>query len=218
MTSFLDKTGLTYFFGKLKAVFVTTDTDQAISGQKSFNNIVKIQNGQGTGSLWVGGDVNANTLRNNQRHLARIVVPSYANVNLGATLIGFDTSGDADANVPNKTYDVVSFGGMKKITNATSPMAIVFCVTNERAATAAAKKVYPLELDATTARFNVQPNYNGSNLLTASTGVTSVNGSHGDVTIPSLPSVTAADNGKVLTVVSGAWAAASLPTYNGGVS
>lgn len=33
-----------------------------------------------------------------------------------------------------------------------------------------------------------------------------------------LPSVTASDNGKVLTVVNGAWAAASLPTYNGGVS
>jgi hypothetical protein len=34
----------------------------------------------------------------------------------------------------------------------------------------------------------------------------------------SLPSVTSTDNGKVLTVVNGAWAAASLPIYNGGVS
>lgn len=34
----------------------------------------------------------------------------------------------------------------------------------------------------------------------------------------SLPSVTASDNGKVLTVVNGAWAAAELPTYQGGVS
>lgn len=33
-----------------------------------------------------------------------------------------------------------------------------------------------------------------------------------------LPSVTAADNGKILCVVSGAWAAASLPVYSGGVS
>ncbi len=33
-----------------------------------------------------------------------------------------------------------------------------------------------------------------------------------------LPSVTAADNGKILRVVSGAWAAASLPVYSGGVS
>jgi hypothetical protein len=33
-----------------------------------------------------------------------------------------------------------------------------------------------------------------------------------------LPSVTAADNGKILRVVGGSWAAASLPVYNGGVS
>ena len=33
-----------------------------------------------------------------------------------------------------------------------------------------------------------------------------------------LPAVTAADNGKVLMVSSGAWAAASLPLYNGGVT
>ena len=33
-----------------------------------------------------------------------------------------------------------------------------------------------------------------------------------------LPSVTAADNGKILRVVGGAWAAASLPVYNGGIS
>ena len=34
----------------------------------------------------------------------------------------------------------------------------------------------------------------------------------------SLPTVTASDNGKVLMVVNGSWATASLPTYNGGVS
>ena len=33
-----------------------------------------------------------------------------------------------------------------------------------------------------------------------------------------MPSVTSADEGKVLMVVNGAWAAASLPVYNGGVS
>ena len=34
----------------------------------------------------------------------------------------------------------------------------------------------------------------------------------------SLPTVTASDNGKVLMVVNGAWAVASLPTYNGSVT
>ena len=38
------------------------------------------------------------------------------------------------------------------------------------------------------------------------------------VTIPSIPSVTSSDNGKVLTVVNGAWAAANLPVYNGSVT
>ena len=45
--------------------------------------------------------------------------------------------------------------------------------------------------------------------------VTSVNGSTGAVTIAALPTVTASDNGKVLRVVSGAWAASSLPSANG---
>lgn len=35
--------------------------------------------------------------------------------------------------------------------------------------------------------------------------------------IDELPAVAAADNGKVLRVVNGAWAAAALPVYNGGV-
>ena len=38
------------------------------------------------------------------------------------------------------------------------------------------------------------------------------------VTIPSIPSVTSSDNGKVLTVVDGAWAAANLPIYDGSVT
>ena len=129
-------------------------------------DVLKIQNGSGTGSLWIGGDVNASTVTNNQRHLARIVVPSYSDVTTSATLLGFDSNGDDSMQVTNRTYDAVSFGGMKKITNSTSPMAIGFCVATERGATAANKKVYPLEMDATQARFNVRPNYNGTNLAT----------------------------------------------------
>lgn len=48
--------------------------------------------------------------------------------------------------------------------------------------------------------------------------VTSVNGSTGDVTISVLPTPTASDNGKFITVVDGAYALANLPVYNGGVS
>lgn len=117
--------------------------------------VVKIQNGQGTGSLWVGADVNNTTLTNNQRHLARIVVPSFTNTERGATLLGWDSSGDVNVPITNNSADVVGFGGSKKITNATSPMGISFCVAKTREATAAADKVYPLAMDANAANFDV---------------------------------------------------------------
>lgn len=45
-----------------------------------------------------------------------------------------------------------------------------------------------------------------------------IDGTSSDLYAPSsLPSVSASDNGKVLTVVNGAWAAASLPVYDGTV-
>lgn len=52
----------------------------------------------------------------------------------------------------------------------------------------------------------------GTNIKTVNN--TSLLGS-GNIAIPALPSVTASDNGKVLQVVSGAWAAASLPSASG---
>lgn len=45
--------------------------------------------------------------------------------------------------------------------------------------------------------------------------VSSVNGQTGAVTISTLPTVTASDNGKVLMVVNGAWAAGSIPNATG---
>jgi hypothetical protein len=46
--------------------------------------------------------------------------------------------------------------------------------------------------------------------------VTSVNGKTGAVKVREVPSVTAADNGKFLRVVSGAWAAVEIANANGG--
>ena len=61
--------------------------------------------------------------------------------------------------------------------------------------------------------------FNGSTgAVTYTAPVTSVNGNTGAVTVAGLPTVTSSDNGKVLMVQSGAWAVASLPVYNGGVS
>lgn len=127
---------------------------------------LKIQNGAGTGSLIVGADVNAGTLTNGTRKLARIAVPTQTNKNLMAILLGFDSNGDDALHIKNKFYDAISFGGQTKITNATSPMSLGFCVTKTRNSTSASDKVYVLEMDANEARFNVQPNYNGVNLAT----------------------------------------------------
>lgn len=46
--------------------------------------------------------------------------------------------------------------------------------------------------------------------------VASVNGKTGAVKVREVPSVTAADNGKFLRVVSGAWAAVEIANANGG--
>lgn len=58
--------------------------------------------------------------------------------------------------------------------------------------------------------------------LVSGTNIKTVNGNSllgsGNLAISGLPSVTASDNGKVLKVVNGAWAAASLNVYSGGVS
>lgn len=45
--------------------------------------------------------------------------------------------------------------------------------------------------------------------------VTSVNNRTGAVTVAELPAVTASDNGKVIRVVDGAWAAVQLPSASG---
>ena len=46
--------------------------------------------------------------------------------------------------------------------------------------------------------------------------VTSVNGQTGAVTVHEVPAVTASDNGQLLQVVTGAWAAVAIPNAHGG--
>ena len=55
--------------------------------------------------------------------------------------------------------------------------------------------------------------------LVSGTNIKTVNGTSllgsGNISTAELPTVTTSDNGKILQVVSGAWAAASLPSANG---
>ena len=46
--------------------------------------------------------------------------------------------------------------------------------------------------------------------------VTSINGQTGAVTVHEVPAVTASDNGKLLQVINGAWAAVAIANANGG--
>lgn len=56
-------------------------------------------------------------------------------------------------------------------------------------------------------------------VLVSGTNIRTVNGTSllgsGNISTAELPTVTTSDNGKILMVVSGAWAAASLPSANG---
>lgn len=58
--------------------------------------------------------------------------------------------------------------------------------------------------------------------LVSGSNIKTINGNSilgsGNLDISSIPSVSASDNGKVLTVVNGAWAAAELPVYDGSVT
>lgn len=56
----------------------------------------------------------------------------------------------------------------------------------------------------------------GSKLTNIPYPVTSVNGKTGTITVHEVPTVTTADNGKFLRVVSGAWAAVEIENANGG--
>ena len=64
---------------------------------------------------------------------------------------------------------------------------------------------------ATTLSIDETPTQNSTNLITSGGVYAAISGAGG------LPSVTSSDNGKVLTVVSGAWTAANLPVYDGTV-
>lgn len=71
-------------------------------------------------------------------------------------------------------------------------------------------------------KFASQSDLNGKQpTLVSGTNIKTINGNSllggGDLQVGGLPSVSASDNGKVLTVVNGAWAAASLPVYDGTV-
>lgn len=76
------------------------------------------------------------------------------------------------------------------------------------------------------AKASTKPAYTASEVgaqatLVSGTNIKTINGESilgsGDITVGGLPTVSASDNGKVLTVANGEWAVANLPVYNGAV-
>ena len=111
---------------------------------------------------------------------------------------------------------------MAYVDNASTPTSVEFQYyrsVNSHSNSQQGDQVYVYKLTSAGAwTVTVRENYTK---IVAGTGL-SGSYSNGVLTISNsqtgLPSISASDNGKVLTVVNGAWAAASLPTYDGSVS
>jgi hypothetical protein len=84
-----------------------------VSGNQKVSGLLTVQNGNGTGSLKLGADVNATTLTANVRKLGRIVVPTYDNA--GPNVLAF--SGDNDGADNNVFYG--GYPGSSTVTAAT---------------------------------------------------------------------------------------------------
>ena len=109
---------------------------------------------------------------------------------------------------------------MAYVNNATKPTEVEFQYyrsMSSHSATAMGDEVYVYKLTqagtwSTTAR-------NVTGMIDAGTGITiTYVGGKPVISANALPAVTSSDNGKVLMVVNGAWAASTLPIYNGEVS
>lgn len=69
-----------------------------VAGGGSFAGSVKVQDGSGTGSMVIGADVNANTLSNGTRKLARLAVPPRALANPNWIMLAGDTTANDGVN------------------------------------------------------------------------------------------------------------------------
>lgn len=148
------------------STYVTTNTAQGINGLKTIKNQLKVQSGSGDGALFIGANVNSTTLSNGVRKVARVNMPTHEDITLPMTIISGDTTGDTGSTIGQTagTWNRIEFGGRPGARANTSPDGMAFCVATSHNSTL--DKVIALEMDATQARFNVQPNYNGANLPT----------------------------------------------------
>ena len=151
---------------------VTTDTAQDITDTKTFKAQQTFQSGDASGALVIGADVGETTLTNNTRKLGRVTLPPKALANPNVAIISADTQAFNAFSVLPTGYtradtNTISFGSAPGDTTSTAPDLLGFTVAKTHNATATADKILAIEISKEQAKFNVQPNYNGDNLLTA---------------------------------------------------
>ena len=119
---------------------------------------VKIEDGDASGALIIGGNSGATGLTAGNRKLARICMPGN-----GATgsdknicLISGDTSSDGSSIFQTTgNHNRVEFGGRLGDGTNTSPDSIAFTVAKTHNGTGSTNKIYALEMNKEKARFNV---------------------------------------------------------------
>ena len=116
--------------GTVCSIALGTGTLNAFGG--TFNQPLTVKDGNGSGALFVGADVNANTLTANTRKLARILIPTYDNVSAGTLLISADNDGT------NNTVHIGGTNGTTAVTAATSIDFVTASALNTTGGTVAA--------------------------------------------------------------------------------
>ena len=192
--AYLDNTGLSYFWSKIKA-FV--------------NNLIPTK---------------VSELQNDSGYITGMVILSY----------GISTWGDfLTAYTANKVVYARASSNSNPATGSQTRMAFMAYVNNETTPTEVEFQYYRSVSSHTDSQqgdqvyiYKLNKNSGWSvtvrqafSKVVAGTGLTS-SYSGGTITLKNtsaLPTVTSTDNGKILKVVDGGWAAASLNVYNGGV-
>ena len=114
--------------------FVHKAGAETITGDKTFQSTLYVQNGSAAGGMSIGADVNAKTLTANTRKLGRIGSPAYgANSYSGLQIAAISFDNQA-------TTNFADFGGHPKNTSSSSPDVVRFVVANTHNTLVAAEK------------------------------------------------------------------------------
>ena len=187
---------------------------------------VESVNGQ-TGVVTVTVPTNTSDLNNDSGYITGMYIASYGHSTYADILAAYQANkvvycrASSDSNPGTGSQNRLAF--MAYVNNATTPTEIEFQYyrsVSSHSDSQQGDQVYVYKINSSgTWSVTVREAYTK---IVAGTGMGS-SYANGTLTLTatggaSLPSVSASDNGKVLMVVNGAWAAADLPTYQGGVS